>query len=146
MRGCNINSTSPSAGQLRSLAAAGLKTLSCGSRPVGSYSRSEASRCSSCAAGAYSGGGGVSACELCGVAKNEVERSVHEISMLYSSNYHGGSKHMDSMYKGNDGSSLLAISVPRDDGSNIMTSPYITQSFDDRLKLAQETRVRAPVF
>jgi hypothetical protein len=81
------------------------------------------------------------------VANNEAENdSVNEICSLPSGNHHGGSKHMDSVYTGNDGSSLLAVSVPRDGGEIIMTSPYITQIFNDRLDLAEQTTVRAQVF
>ena len=150
MRGSNINSAFSSAEQLSSLVAAGLETPNCGSRPAGSYSRSEASWCSSCAARAYSSGGGASAWELCGVANNEAERSVNEIWTLPSGNYHGGLKHMDPVYTGNYGSSLLAVSMPlcmpRDGGGHIMASPYTTQIFDDRLELVQQTTVRAQVF
>ena len=78
------------------------------------------------------------------MANNDVGRSVNEISMLLSGNYHGGSKHTNSVYTGNDGSSLLAVSMPRD-GGGIMTSPYITQIFNGRLELAQQTTVCAPV-
>ena len=79
---------------------------------------------------------------LTGLANNEAKMTVPEIWTLSCGKYHGGSKHMDSVYTGNDGSSLLAVSVPRDGGS-IMTYPYI---FDDRLDLAQQSTVRAPVF
>jgi hypothetical protein len=41
------------------------------------------------------------------------------------------------------GTSLLAVSMPRD-GGNIMSSPYITDIFD-RLDLTQETTVRVSV-
>ena len=76
-----------------------------------------------------------------------MEGSVNEIWTLPSGDYCGGSKHMDFVYTGNDGSSLLAVSMPHDGGDIMyMTSPYITQIFDDRLVHAQQTTVRAQVY
>jgi len=76
-----------------------------------------------------------------------MEGSVNEIWTLPSGDYCGGSKHMDFVYTGNDGSSLLAVSMllsmPRDGGGIIMTGPSITDILDDRLDLAEQTTVRA---
>jgi hypothetical protein len=66
--------------------------------------------------------------------------SVPEIWKLSCGKYYGGSKHTNSVYTGNDGSSLLAVSMPRDVG-NIMTSLYITE-ISDSLELTEQTTVR----
>jgi hypothetical protein len=80
-----------------------------------------------------------------GLANNEVKMSVPKIWTLSCGNYHGGSNYTNSVYTGNDGSSFLAVSMPRD-GGNTLACRYITEIFDDRLKLAQQTTVRAQVF
>ena len=79
-----------------------------------------------------------------GLANNEVKMSVPKIWTLSCGKYHVGSNYTNSVYTGNNGSSLLAVSMPRD-GGDIMAGPYITQIFDDRLDLAEETKVRASV-
>jgi hypothetical protein len=70
----------------------------------------------------------------------EVEKSVNEIWTLSSGSYYEDNKYKDSVYTGNDGSSLLAVAVPRD-GGNIMSSAHIT-TLADRFSITQETTVR----
>jgi hypothetical protein len=69
----------------------------------------------------------------------EVEKRVNEIWTLSSGSYYEDNKYKDFVYTGNDGSSLLAVAVPRD-GGNIMSSAHIT-ALADRFSSTQDTTV-----